>query len=595
MSAQETFTDLVDVLAKSVAKNRDANLFGVKQDGVWTWTTYGAFAQQVDALRGGLASLGIGQGDTVAIIAGNRVEWAVAAYATYGLGARFCPMYEHQLDSDRRYIIEDSGAKVVLTSTYAIYETTKSWRSEIPPLEHVLSMSLPAEDAASYASLLEIGRRNPVPETAIDPDWVCGFIYTSGTTGRPKGVLLTHNNIVSNINGVSRFFPIDTRDLSLCFLPWAHSFGQTCELHFLITRGAAMALAESMDKLIDNFSEIKPTILLAVPRIFNKIYDGLLKRMAEENVVTKSLFAFAMANAERREALAAAGRSSGWLDLKHTFFDALVFSKVRARFGGRLRFALSGGAALSPDVARFIDRLGIFVCEGYGLTETSPIVAANRPGARKIGSVGQPIPGVEVTIDKGETGPDAPDGEVVVQGPNVMRGYHALPAETADVLDAEGRFHTGDLGRLDSDGYLFITGRIKEQYKLENGKYVVPAPLEEMLQISGFIVQAFIDGANKPFNVALIVPDRAALEKWAHGEGIGDSYEAILAHEKTQALMQREIEAKSKDFRGYEHVRRFTLIPEEFTIENGLLTPKMSVKRRLVLERYKDQLEELHR
>ncbi len=594
MSSNEQFSDLVDLLAKSSARHKDANLFGTKTDGVWQWTTYGEFARQVDAMRGGLAKVGIGQGDTVAIIAGNRVEWAVAAYATYGLGARFCPMYEHQLDEDRRYIVEDSGAKVVLVSTYAIYETIKSWPAEIENLEHVFSMALPAEDEASFAGLIELGKKHPTPTVAIDPSWVCGFIYTSGTTGKPKGVLLSHNNIVSNINGVSRYFPIDARDVSLCFLPWAHSFGQTCELHFLITRGAAMAMAESVEKLIENFSEIKPTVLLAVPRIFNRIYDGLQKRMAEEGGLKKTLFDTAMANAEKREVLAAEGRSSGWCDFKHKVLDKLVFSKVRDRFGGRLRFALSGGAALSPEVAQFIDRLGIFVCEGYGLTETSPITAANRPGARKIGSVGQPIPDVQVIIDKTHTGPDAPDGEVVVKGPNVMIGYHGLPEATAEVLTEDGHFHTGDLGRLDEDGYLYITGRIKEQYKLQNGKYVVPGPLEDMLHISGYIAQAFIDGTNQPFNGALIVPDRAAIEKWAAKEGLSGDYESILAHDKTRALIEAEIDAHSDDFRGYERVRRFALIPEEFSVDNGLLTPKMSVKRRVVTQRYAEEIASLY-
>lgn len=594
MSAQDRYSDLVDVLAKSAAKHKNANLFGTKIDGVWQWTTYGDFAKQVDAVRGGLAALGVTKGDTVAIISGNRVEWAVAAYATYGLGARFCPMYEHQLDSDRQYILEDSGAKVVITSTYAIYETTRPWVEELPSLQHTLSMALPVEDEASFAALIERGKANPTPAIDIDPSWVCGFIYTSGTTGKPKGVLLTHDNIVSNINGVSRFFPIDSRDVSLCFLPWAHSFGQTCELHFLITRGAAMAMAESVEKLVDNFGEVKPTILLAVPRIFNRIYDGLLKRMAEEGGLKKTLFDAAMANAIKREELAAEGKSSAIADFKHKVLDKLVFSKVRERFGGRLRFALSGGAALAPEVAQFIDRLGIFVCEGYGLTETSPIVTANRPGARKIGSVGQPIPGVEVIIDKTETGPDAPDGEVVVKGPNVMQGYHGRDEETAEVIDEDGAFHTGDLGRLDEDGYLYITGRIKEQYKLQNGKYVVPGPLEDMLQISGYITQAFIDGTNQPYNAALIVPDQIAVEKWARKEGISGDYETILADDRTRALIEAEIEANSNDFKGYERVRKFTLIPEEFTVDNGLLTPKMSVKRRLVLDRYKSEIDQLH-
>ncbi|RMH20883.1 MAG: long-chain fatty acid--CoA ligase [Acidobacteria bacterium] len=595
MSTEGNFKDLVDVLQKSVAAFGDHNLFGTKRDGVWQWITYREFGRRVDDLRGGLKTLGVGPGDTVAIISGNRVEWAVAAYATYGLGARFCPMYEHQLDEDRKYIVEDSGAKVIFTSTYPIYETTREWVGTVGQVEHVFCMALPEEDEASFAHLESVGRRQPAPVAEIDPESICGFIYTSGTTGKPKGVLLSHRNIVSNLNGVARFFPIDTRDVSVSFLPWAHSFGQTCELHMLLSRGAAIAIAESIDKLIDNFAEVKPTIILAVPRIFNRIYDGLQKKIAEEGGIKKRLFDAAMANAEVRKKLAEQGKTSALVELKHKFYDALVFSKIRARFGGRLRYAISGGAALSPEVADFIDKLGIFVCEGYGLTETSPIVSSNRIGARKIGSVGQPIDGVEVIIDTSVVDDeDSQDGEIVVRGPNVMVGYHNLPEATREVIREDGGFRTGDLGRMDEDGFLYITGRIKEQYKLENGKYVVPGPLEEQLQLSGFISQAFIDGANRPYNVALIVPDRAAVERWAKENGIAGDYPAILQHDKTRALFEREIAEHSKGFKGYERIKGFDLLPEEFSVDNGLLTPKMSVKRKAVVERYRDRLAALH-
>lgn len=589
------YTDLVDVLTQSVAEHAQRNAIATKKDGRWQWITYGDFGKRVDDFRGGLASLGVGQGDTVAIISGNRTEWAIAAYATYGLGARYCPMYESQLEDDWQYILQDSGAKVLLTSAYPIFEATRSWTQSLDSLENVFCMSLPAEDVSSFESIETRGREHPTPVVDIDPEWVCGFIYTSGTTGRPKGVLLTHNNIVSNINAVSSLFPIDHSDVTVSFLPWAHSFGQTCELHCLISCGAGIAVAESVEKLVDNFGEVRPTMIYAVPRIFNRIYDGLHKQLAEAGGAKKAIFEAGLANAEKRYNLAQQGKSSAVVDLKHSIFDKLAFSKVRDKFGGRVKYAISGGAALSREVAYFIEYLGITVCEGYGLTETSPIATANHPGGRRIGSVGQAIPGVEIRIDKSAVeDEESDDGEIVVKGPNVMKGYHNLPEETKEVMAEDGAFRTGDLGRLDSDGYLFITGRLKEQYKLENGKYVVPAPLEELLQLSPFITQAFIHGANRLYNVVLVVPDRLAIEKWAKSSGIKGDYDAVLKHDKTSRLMQGELEEHSKSFKGYERPKGFALIAEEFTVDNGMLTPKMSVKRRKVMDQYGELLDGLY-
>ncbi len=589
------FADLVDVLDRSVADFARHNLFGTKVDGQWQWITYRDFGKRVDAFRGGLAGLGVGQGDTVAIISANRVEWAIAAYAAYGLGARFCPMYESQLEKDWRYITTDSGAKVLLASTYPIYETVRGWVGEVGAVEHALCMALPAEDEASFAALEARGKANPAGTIEIDPEWICGFIYTSGTTGKPKGVLLSHSNIVSNLNGIATVFPVDSSDISVSFLPWAHSFGQTCELHSMLSRGSAIAIAESVDKLLVNFAEVRPTVLYAVPRVFNKIYGGLRKKIADAGGLKQALFDAAMANAECKKELEARGRSSWWVDTKHDLFDKAIFVKVRERFGGRLRYAVSGGAALSPEVGDFIDKLGIFVCEGYGLTETSPIVSTNHPSARKLGSVGRPIEGVEVIIDRTVVeDEDSNDGEIVVRGPNIMQGYHNLPEETREVMTDDGAFRTGDLGRLDEDGFLYITGRIKEQYKLENGKYVVPAPLEELLQLSPLISQACIHGFNKPFNVVLIVPDRAALEKWAGEQGIHGDYDSILAHAKTQKLFAAQLKLHSKDFKKYEQPRKFKLIAEELTVDNGMLTPKMSLKRNVVQDHYQTEIAELH-
>lgn len=592
--SSKKFSDLVQMQQKSVAAFGNRKLFGTKEGGAWHWTTYAEFGRRVDDFRGGLAAAGVGKGDAVAIISANRVEWAVAAYATYGLGAMYVPMYEHQLAQDWEFILRDSDAKLLIASTRSIYDSVKDWPDKIERLEGVVCMSLPREDEASVLSLEAQGREHPVePQGDIDPESICGFIYTSGTTGKPKGVLLSHDNIVSNINAMHQIFPLDPDDCSVSFLPWAHSFGQTVELHVMISMGCAVAFAESVEKLVDNFAEVRPTILVSVPRIFNKIYDGLQKKMAEAGGLKKSLFDGGMANEAERRRLAEIGRSSLLLDLKGKLFDKLVFSKVRARFGGRLKYAFSGGAALSPAVAEFIDRIGIMIYEGYGLTETSPIATANYRGNRKIGSVGKAIPGVEIKIDTSVFAQQTDEGEILVYGPNIMKGYHKLPEETAKVMTEDGGFRTGDRGRIDSDGYVYVTGRIKEQYKLENGKYVVPAPLEEQLQLSPFIVQVYIDGANRPFNAALVVPDRQALEKWGQAQGLSGSFESLLGRDETRRLIAGELAKYGTDFKGYERVRDFALIAEEFTTANGMLTPSLKLKRRKVVEKYGDVIDKL--
>ena len=599
------FKNLVDMQQKSVAKFGPRQAFGSKVHGTWQWTTYADFGRRVDTVRGGLAARGIGKGDAVAIISTNRVEWAIAAYATYGLGAMFVPMYEHQLEREWSYILNDSGAKLLITSTRDIYERVVDWPKQLDKLATVIAIDLDDTDESSLASLERAGAAKPAPVAAIDPDDLCGFIYTSGTTGKPKGVLLSHNNFTSNIIAMHQVFPLDPDDSSVSFLPWAHSFGQTVELHAMLSMGCSVALAESIEKLVDNFSEVRPTVMVSVPRIFNKIYDGVHKRMAEEGGLKRKLFEAALANEGKRDrgeslnfasprALLDKFKQDGpealLVELQHEVFDRLVFTKIRARFGGRLKYAFSGGAALAPEVAEFIDRIGIMVYEGYGLTETSPIATANHRGGRKIGSVGRAIPGVTVKIDTSVLDDDSSDGEIIVYGPNVMKGYHNLPEETAAVMTKDGGFRTGDRGRMDDEGFVYITGRIKEQYKLENGKYVVPSPLEEQLQLSPFILQGYIDGANQPYNVALVVPDREALEKWAKEQGMTGTYDQILDKSATRRLVRGELDRHSTEFKGYERIREFALISEEFSTENGMLTPKMSLKRRRVAEKYGELL-----
>jgi long-chain acyl-CoA synthetase len=352
--------------------------------------------------------------------------------------------------------------------------------------------------------------------------------------------------------------------------------------------GCSMAINDDIKNLVANLAEVKPTILYAVPRVFNRIYDGVNAQIAAKPGVIQKLFKRGIEIATRKSK----GEPIGAVDgLLLALADRLIFSTVRARFGGRLKYAISGSAALSPEVAAFIDALGITVYEGYGLTETSPIATANWPGARKMGSVGKAIPGVSIQIDRAATA-DPVHGEVIIKGPNVMQGYHNRPEENAAVLMEDRSFRSGDMGYVDPDGFHYITGRIKEQYKLENGKYVVPSPLEEKLKLSPFIANVMLYGANKPHNVALVVPDVEALRGWAEKEGValGD----VTRNERVRELLRKEIETLSRDIKGYERVQDFVVTSDDFTTDNGMLTPTLKLKRRVVLERYGPELEQLY-
>lgn len=593
------FSSLVELQTFACATYADRPLFGTKEGGTYTWLSYGAFGEQVAAARSALRALGVGPGDAVAVIANNRVEWAVGAFATYGLGAKWVPMYEAQLPKDWRYILEDSAARVLLTSTPDIYAATSAFVGEITSLEHVLSFDAPEEAEESWARQL----REASPSEACDapaPSDIAGLVYTSGTTGAPKGVILSHSNFTSNVNAVNAVFPFQEDDCSCSFLPWAHSFGQTAELYCMMSRGGAIGIAESVHTLQEDFLLVRPTVLFAVPRVFNRIYDGITKRLAEERVTRRAIFELAMSVSAEKRALHERGLQSVWVELRYAWMDRLVFSRVRERFGGRLRYAFSGGAALQAEVATFIDNVGIIVFEGYGLSETSPIASANRPDARRFGTIGKPIPGVQVFICDSDQRvlPVGEEGEIVVVGPNVMQGYHNQPEKTAEVifdLDGQRAFRTGDIGCYDADGFIRVVGRLKEQYKLENGKYVVPTPLEEQLQLSGLIQQAYLWGDNRPHNVCLVVPDAEACAKWVTSHGGGPTDPASLAsNEALHAKIGEELERCSAGFKGYERPRAWSVLSEEFTIENGLLTPKMSVRRRVVRERYAAQLDALY-
>jgi long-chain acyl-CoA synthetase len=597
MSFDPLFRDLNDLFHRSIAQYAERPLFGTKRGGTWTWTTYGDFGREVDRVRAGLASLGVGAGDRVAIIANNRVEWAALAHATYGLGAAYVPMYEAQQADEWRYILSDSGARVVFVANEAIARTLSASRAQLPSVEHLVSLApQPGSADSTYEALRDRGRHTAVAVVPAEANTPATFLYTSGTTGTPKGVILSHANIALNVSAVHEVFPMAPEDRSLSFLPWAHSFGQTVELHGLFSMGASIAIAESVPRILQNLGEVQPTLLFAVPRIFNLIYDTVHKKVAEEGGRKQKLFRAALANSKLRKDLAGRNESSGVADLQHVIFDRVVFSHIRGRFGGKLKYAFSGGAAISREVAEFIDGLGIPVYEGYGLTETSPIATMNYPGSRKIGSVGKVLPGVRIEIDRAVTG-DPQHGEVLVFGHNVMLGYHGLPEANAEVFverKGERGLRTGDMGYLDGEGFLHITGRIKEQYKLENGKFVVPTPLEEQLKLSPYISNVMLFGENREYNVAVIVPDFDLLLPWCAQHRVPATAAEAVRDPRVQDLFERELDRQSGEFRHFEKVRKFLLVTEEFSTENGMLTPTLKVKRGAVLAAYGEALAALY-
>jgi long-chain acyl-CoA synthetase len=583
--------NLVELSQQSFRVFHDRPLFGTRTPDGRVWTTYAELEAAVDAFRAGLADLGVRAGDRVAIVAGNRVEWAVAAYATYGLGAAFVPMYEQQKAKEWEHILGDSGAVLVIGSSSRVVAALEEMRPRLPSLMHIVALDAPASGATMFDGVLERGRDNPVPAISPEPDAIAGFIYTSGTTGLPKGVELTHGNLTSNITTALSLFPFSPDDRMLSFLPWAHAYGQL-ELHVVLALGASAALVTDVANLVEELAEARPTVLVAVPRIFNKLYGAVTKQIADRPKFIQSLFRRALATAARRrrdEPTSAMDR------MAFGIADRLIFSKVRERFGGRLRYAISASATLSLGVAEAIDAMGISVYEGYGLTETSPLVSGNVPGphGRKLGSVGKVVPGVRVVLD--ESVGDGPGrGEIIVYGPNVMRGYHNRPDENAKAFTADGGLRTGDLGYVDEDGFLFITGRIKEQYKLENGKYVMPSPLEETLKLSPYVLNVMLYGDNRAYNVALVVIDVEAVRAWAEKQG------HTLAADPTtdprvRTLVEGEIAGFAESFRGYEKPRAFALVTEDFTIESGLLTPSLKLKRREAVARYGNKLEALYR
>lgn len=584
LGAPLTFPEL---LARSVRLFGPREALGTQNGQRFEWVHYRELGELVERARRALWAHSVRPADRVAIVANNRLEWAVLSFAVHSLGAVYVPMYEAQAPSEWEFILADARAKLVFAAGTRAPSALRELRVRLPGLEAVIGLDEEGPDSYS-AFLASAGTLAGGPDVEPRPDDLATLIYTSGTTGQPKGVMLSHRNITSNVVGASQRFDFGPRDRSLAFLPWAHAFGQTAELYSLLYIGASMAICPDTSQITALLARVRPTVLIAVPRIFNRVYEGVQKQLAEKPLPIRKLVDFGI----RASARARQGESLNPLERAALFAsDRLVFAKVRQKMGGRLRFVVSGSAALSPQVAEFIDALGVDVFEGYGLTETSPVVSANYPGHHRIGTVGPAFPGVTIEIDRTMAG-DERSGEILVRGPNVMLGYHDRPEETAAVMTPDGALRTGDMGYVDEAGFLHLTGRIKEQYKLENGKYVVPSPLEEQLKLSMYVQNVMLFGENKPYNVALVVPDRAAFEAWAQkrGRSLGN----LATDPEVKALLLRELGAQAEGFKSYERPRDLAIALEDFTQENGLLTPSLKLKRRRAIEKYGALLQALY-
>jgi len=580
----------VDLFEDTVKKFGKRNWIGTQNaEGKYEWITYNEAAKRVDNLRGGLAKIGVGKDDPVGVIINNSVEWAIIAFATFGLNARLIPMYEKELVKVWKYIIEDSAVKVLFVVNEEVNDKVKDLKDKLSTLEDIYIIR--GQGEKSLEALEKLGAENPI--ASVKPHWndIAVLIYTSGTTGEPKGVLLSHGNFTSNVKASHLGFPdVTEKDVSFAILPWAHSFGITAELFHGILAGASLGLMKTTDTLTEDLPKVKPTILIAVPRIFNKVYAGIHAKLAAEG---KSDLL------ELAKSTAAKIRNGEKVGKKDKLISGVVFKKIRALFGGKVRYAITGSAVMNPEIGQFFIDVGIPTFDCYGLTETSPALTMNTPASSKLGSVGSAIKDCVVKIDKSRVGEDSDDGEITCFGPNIMQGYHNKPKQTADVIfeDPElGRgFRTGDRGRLDEDGFLYITGRFKEEYKLENGKYVHPASIEEELKLNNFIANVMVYGAGKIHNVGLIFPEEQAIAAAAEKMGVSGDFKALVTNKAIQDFISAEATKQLEGkFGGYEIPKSYIFTDEDFTLENQMLTQTMKLKRRNVLEKYGDALNALY-
>ncbi|MEO7236976.1 MAG: long-chain fatty acid--CoA ligase [Lapillicoccus sp.] len=563
--------------------------------------TWDQTRQRTDEWAAGLAALGVEVEDRVTIASATRLEWVLADLAVMTAGAATTTIYPTMLDADVAFIVADSGSRVVFAENDEQVEKLRRHRSELPDVMRVVTFDgTPDDDWVIGADrLAELGRERlgTHPSTlddrvdALTPEHLAVIIYTSGTTGRPKGVLLTHDALVYEGAAVDSVSLLTQDDLQFLWLPLSHVFGKIL-LVLPLQIGFATAVDGRIDKIVDHLAVIRPTFMGAAPRIFEKAYARISLMFAGETGVKKRLVDWALDVGSRVAAARENGEEPGAaLKAQHALADRLVLAKVRERFGGRIRFFISGSAALNPDVARWFSSVGLLVIEGYGLTETSAATCVNRPSSGRygFGTVGWPLPGTQVRV--------AEDGELLVKGPGVMRGYHQRPDATAEVLTADGWFHTGDIGSVDDGGFVSITDRKKDLFKTSGGKYVAPSALETTFKgICPYVSQFVVVGDGRQFAAALVTLDPDAVPGWAQAQGMGGRpYAEIVGSDAAHAMVQGYVDQLNDGLNRWETVKRFALLDRDLSVDEGELTPSLKLRRKVVVERYGAQIDLLYR
>jgi long-chain acyl-CoA synthetase len=597
IAASEPAT-LVDVFERVARKHKRPDTLNYKSGGQWVSISSEEMLERAKFIAAGLHAIGVQRGDRVALLSESRVEWTLTDAGSIFAGAIDVPIYPTLTPPQVRYILNDSGACVLFLANSEKYIELKEVLGECAAIKHVIFFDADGITNAEGLTLAQVEQKGRELEQRepghIDrsaqqtkPDELATIIYTSGTTGEPKGVMLTHSNLVTNLIDSSGHFSFGEQDTVLSVLPLSHVFERQA-MYMYLYRGMAVYFAESLQTIGPNLREVRPTILVGVPRIFEKIYARIRERAAEAGKVSEALLAWSVSVArDYAKHVLAHQPVPGMLKRKHALASKLIFSKWKNAFGGRIRLLVSGGAALPEDLTYIYIGAGIPIVQGYGLTETSPVISASTIENNRVGTVGKAIPNVDIRI--------AEDGEIEVRGPNVMLGYYNKPEETRAVFTSDGWFKTGDIGTIDEDGYLRITDRKKELFKTSGGKYISPQPIEQAIKGSRFVNQVVLIGAERKFPAALIVPVWEQLESYCKLKGIEVKDRSELCrHPRIIDLLQRQIDALTPNLAKYERIKKVALLENEFTIEGGELTPTLKVKRRVIDQKYKDVIERLY-